>query len=267
MTAKRVAAALVLLVAATGTDARPRHHFLLVHGAWHGAWCWYRVKAFLERGGDRVTAVDLPGHGIDRTPPEAVTLADYTGRVVQALDAAGEPVVLVGHSLGGIAVSRAAEARPSAVAKLVYLAAFLLPDGVAAVQVAAADADSRLAGHVVFADRSGDGVPDVLDFDRGIARDAFYGRSPAADVALAGLLLAPTPLAPQITPVRVGAAWAGVRRFYVRTTKDHAVSPASQAAMLAKVPVEKVFTLRSDHSPFFSAPEKLAKVLRAIAAR
>lgn len=267
MTVRRIAAALALVLAAANAEARPRRHYLLVHGAWHGAWCWFRLKALLERGGDRVDTVDLPGHGVDRTPPEAVTLADYTARVVGALDAAGEPVVLVGHSLGGIVVSEAAEARPAAVAKLVYLAAFLLPDGGLAAGVSAGDADSLLLGKLLFSDRSGDGVADIVDFDHAIARGAFYGASPAADAALAGLLLVPNPFAPLVTPIHVGAAWESVRRFYVRTAKDRAVSPAAQEAMLAKVPVEKVFTLRTDHSPFFSAPEKLAKTLRAIAAR
>jgi pimeloyl-ACP methyl ester carboxylesterase len=267
VTARLGAAALALLVATGATEARERNHYLLVHGAWHGAWCWYRVKALLERGGDRVTTVDLPGHGIDRTPPERVSLADYTTRVVQALDGAGEPVVLVGHSMGGVVVSQAAEARPGAVAKLVYLAAFLLPAGGSVAQATATDRDSRLTPGLRFGDRSGDGIPDVLDFDRTIARAAFYGMSPGADVALAGLLLVPNPFAPLITPVGVGAPWESVRRFYVRTAKDGAVSPAAQAAMLARVPVERVFTLRSDHSPFFSAPEKLVRVLRAIAAR
>lgn len=265
----RLSVACLAVLLATGgvAEARTPHHFVLVHGSSHGAWCWYRVKALLERGGDVVTAVDLPAHGIDRTPPERVTLDDYRDRVVQAIDAAGAPVVLVGHSMGGVTVASAAEARPAGVAKLVYLAAYLLPNGGQAVTVAAGDTDSALTGHLRFGDLDGDGRIDVLEFDPAIVRDAFYGLSPAADVALAGLLLVPDPFAPIATPLRLGAAWESVRRFYIRTTKDHAVSPTAQSKMLAAVPVEKVYAIRSDHSPFFSAPEKLVKILRAIAVR
>jgi pimeloyl-ACP methyl ester carboxylesterase len=245
--------------------ARPR--FVLIHGSWHGAWCWYRVAALLEHAGYQVTAVDLPSHGIDRTPPERVTLQDYTDRVVESLDTSDQPVILVGHSMGGIAISEAAEARPGKVQALVYLAAYLLPDGASAAQFSTLDTDSLLNRHLRFVDHDGDGTVDVLDVDPAAVRDAFYARSPAADVALSRLLLVVDPLRPVITPLHLGASYDRVRRFYIRTTQDQAVSPALQARMYTQTPVERVFTVRSDHSPFFSQPVKLAKILRTIAAR
>ncbi|WP_461056300.1 alpha/beta fold hydrolase [Spirosoma arcticum] len=51
--------------------------FVLVHGAWHGAWCWKKVTPLLEANGNRVLVPDLPGHGVDKTPPATVTLDDY----------------------------------------------------------------------------------------------------------------------------------------------------------------------------------------------
>lgn len=92
--------------------------FVLIHGGWHGAWCWDRVAPLLEQGGHEVVSFDLPGHGEDRTPSVEVTLEGYTDRVVEALDALSEPVVLVGHSLGGTAISQAAERRPEKIEKL-----------------------------------------------------------------------------------------------------------------------------------------------------
>ena len=83
--------------------------FVLVHGAFHGAWCWYKVIAGLEAAGHRAIAPDLPGHGLDRTPMETCTLDRYVSTVVAAIEAAEEPVVLVGHSLGGVTVSQGAE--------------------------------------------------------------------------------------------------------------------------------------------------------------
>jgi len=74
--------------------------FVLVHGAWHGAWCWYKVVPALERLGHAVQAIDLPGHGVDRTPLADVTLDAYVDRVGEAIARAGEPVMLVGHFSG-----------------------------------------------------------------------------------------------------------------------------------------------------------------------
>lgn len=79
--------------------------FLLIHGAWHGAWCWREVAARFEVRGHTATAIDLPGHGEDRSPPESVTLQNYVTCVVEALDHAidrpGRPD-LSGHLLYSI---------------------------------------------------------------------------------------------------------------------------------------------------------------------
>ena len=125
-------------------------HFVLIHGAWHGAWCWYKIVAGLEEAGHRATALDLPSAGIDGTPPGTVTLQAQADRVIAFLDSLSEPVVLVGHSAGGAVISMVAETRPQKVEKLVYLTAFLLPDGLSQVSVAARDAQSLITRHLVF---------------------------------------------------------------------------------------------------------------------
>lgn len=91
--------------------------FGLVHGAWHGAWCWERLIPELESRGQRAVAVELPA---DR--PEAGATA-YAEAVVAALADVEEPPVLVGHSLGGLTVARVPALRP--VLSLVYLCAFV----------------------------------------------------------------------------------------------------------------------------------------------
>ena len=86
--------------------------YVLVHGAWHGAWCWFKVIPLLEKRGHKVVALDLPSHGRDKTPTSSVTLQSYADRVCQTLDECSEPVVLVGHSMGGVVITQAAEQRP-----------------------------------------------------------------------------------------------------------------------------------------------------------
>jgi pimeloyl-ACP methyl ester carboxylesterase len=89
-----------------------------------------------------VIPLDLPGHGRDHTPIREITLDSYARAVCEVLDRETEGVILVGHSRGGIVISYAAEKCPGRVKKLVYLAAFLLPNGQAMLPFALSDRDS-----------------------------------------------------------------------------------------------------------------------------
>ena len=238
---------------------RERAHFVFVHGAFHGAWCWYKVTSALAAAGHQATALDLPSGGIDTTPASGVTLEAQAARVIEVLDTLPTPVVLVGHSAGGAVISTVAEKRPERVAKLVYLTAFLLPNGSSIARVAAEDSGSLLPQNFVA-------TPDGTVFVRtDNVDDVFYGACDEADVALARTLLRPISLLPTVTPVTVGAAFERVRRFYVACRRDRAISPDIQRAMYAALPCEKVFTLNTDHSPFLSRPAALVRALGAIA--
>jgi pimeloyl-ACP methyl ester carboxylesterase len=100
--------------------------YVLIHGAWHGGWCWDKVVPLLEKAGHKVQAPDLPSHGKDKTSYRTVSLQAYADSVCGILDTQSDRVVLVGHSMGGIVISQAAEYRPEKVDTLVYLTAFLL---------------------------------------------------------------------------------------------------------------------------------------------
>jgi pimeloyl-ACP methyl ester carboxylesterase len=75
----------------------PMAAYLLIHGAWHGAWCWDTLAARLREAGHQIRAIDLPGMGDDHTPLKQVTLQAWTGRVVKELTSFATPAVLVGH--------------------------------------------------------------------------------------------------------------------------------------------------------------------------
>lgn len=233
---------------------------VLIHGAWHGAWCWHKLKPLLEARGCHVIAPDLPSHGIDRTPTASVSLQTYVDRVVGLLDEAPEPVHLTGHSLGGVVITQAAEARPDKVATLVYLTAFLLPDGGTLLERAEADAGGEVIRNLVFSpDHACASVhPDAR-------RSAFYADCSEADVALAQSLFVPQATAPLAAPVRTTAErWGRVRRIYIECTADRAISIQTQRAMQARLPCERVIGLATGHSPFLSAPEQLAEHLLAL---
>ena len=86
--------------------------FVLVHGAFSGAWAWERMIAPLEAAGHVVDTLDLPGSGDDQTPVEEVTLARYAAAVVEVLERRPEPAVLVGCSMGGVVITQAASDAP-----------------------------------------------------------------------------------------------------------------------------------------------------------
>lgn len=234
--------------------------YLLVHGSWHGAWCWDKVVPLLQREGHTVIAVDLPGHGGDHTPVPHITLQSYAERVCAAIDAQSEPVILVGHSMGGMVISQTAEYRPHKIQTLVYLAAFLLRDGVSLFQVGTADPESVLVPNLIPDEPNG-----LLRIKDGAAREAFYHDCPEADAARAISLLRPEPLAPVATPIRVTDEHFGrVPRVYIECLQDKALSPAVQKQMYTATPCAQVISLNTSHSPFYSAPEALAQHLDAV---
>ena len=90
---------------------------------------WGRTIRQLEKRGHRALAIDLPGQGDDQTPLAAVTLDAMADRIVSGFQGIVRPVVLVGHSLGGMVISAAAEKAPEQIDRLVYLCAFLARNG------------------------------------------------------------------------------------------------------------------------------------------
>lgn len=234
---------------------------VLVHGAWHGGWCWEKLVPLLKEKGHEVVALDLPGHGSDRTPASDVTLASYADWVARTLDEQPEPVVLVGHSMGGIVISEAAERRPEKIRLLVYLTAFLLPDGATLLGTAQSDEEAIISPYLTVDEERG-----IITVRGDKVRDIFYGDCPEEDAERARERLIPQPLAPFVTPVGVSEQNFGrIRRAYVECLRDRAIGPVTQKRMYGALPCEEVVSMETDHSPFLSAPEELAGVLDRLA--
>ena len=221
----------------------------LVHGAWHGRWVWDKVTSPLEAKGHTVAALDLPGLGADRTPAAEVTLQRYTDAVCEALITEDEPVLLVGHSMGGIVISEAAERLPQMIKTLVYVSAYLLSDGQSIMQIVQEDENlSKLASYLIS-----DGTVCTLQPDK--IRETFYGHCTGSDAEWAASLLVPQPLAPFATPVHVTRERFGrIPRVYIRCLQDRTVPPSAQERMLAANPCQRVVSIDTDHSPFLSKP-------------
>ena len=234
--------------------------YVLVHGAWHGGWCWEKVVPLLQKQGHTAVAPDLPAHGKDKTPIAEVSLQSYADRVCGILDAQSEAAILVGHSMGGMVITQAAEYRPDRIRTLVYLCAFLPRNGESLLQLAQADTEGLVLPNLVPADDQ----QSATVRDEAI-KDAFYGDCSDEDVAWAKSLLVAQPLAPLATPVSTTEANFGrVPRVYIECLKDRAIPPPLQKQMYTASPCRKVISMDTSHSPFFSAPQALVDHLLAL---
>lgn len=238
--------------------------YILIHGAWHGGWCWEEIVPRLRALGHDVRAPDLPGMGADAASGHVATLDEWAMFVAGMARASDTPAILVGHSRGGIVISRAAELAPEAVSHLVYLAAVMPLPGQTMGEVFEGTTEARTP-HVAGSISVSDDGRTSLWHDRGTAVRAFYGTSPAERAAAAFGRLSPEPMAMRDAPIPLTAArYGAVPRSYIHCERDESVMPGLQRAMVAAQPCA-TFSLDTDHSPFYSAPDALTALLDGIA--
>ena len=223
--------------------ARP---VLLVHGAWHGPWCWAKViDALRERG------VDVHATELHRGSVEADTAAVQAD--VNRLSG-GDGVIVCGHSYGGVVISGLA---PAGVAHLVYLCAFMPhPDDAGMFGGMAAIGGSLQKAIRLDPERS------ETTIDPSAAPDAFYGDCSEEDVAFALARLRPQSAFDLQVPIP-RACWTERPSTYVVCSEDQAV-PVELQRELAKRATATV-TWRASHSPFLSMPAQVAELLADLA--
>jgi pimeloyl-ACP methyl ester carboxylesterase len=228
--------------------------FVLVHGAYHGAWCWELLSPELEKRGHSVLTVDLP-----IGDPKAGAV-EYASTVLDAMSGVGDEAILVGHSMGGVVVPLIAAARP--VARMVFLAA-LLPEPGSSLgeQRAREPVDAVVELSAVEFTHLGDGVFEV---GPNTATELFYHDAPEEIAAAAISRLRPQAylFMDETTPLQ---AWPDCDAEYIVCGDDHAVNPAwgrqAAAERLNVTPHE----IEGGHSPFLTRPSQLADMLDGIA--
>jgi pimeloyl-ACP methyl ester carboxylesterase len=212
---------------------------VLVHGSWHGAWCWDQVVDELTRGGVASVAVELPFTSYD----------DDVATARAAIESAGDGAVVCGHSYGGLVITQAA-AGLTGVGRLVYLAAFQADEG---EELAAllAEEPSKLLGALVM-------TPEGVIVDPDSAHEVFYGDSDESVSAAMVARLRPVPS--ERARVLTGRpAWKDVPSTYIVCTKDQAASPRLQRRLAERA--DEVIEWDTDHSAFLSRPKALAELL------
>ena len=240
-------------------------HFILIHGGMHGGWCWERIVPLLEAEGHTVDAPDLPGMGADATPFAVDIMRQWTDAMAELVLAAPEPPIVVGHSRAGVTLSELGERLPGRIARLVYLAAVLQPDGKGMGDMVTDFPDSgaaRLAAGVQVDEARGV----LVMTDLVAAKDGFYNLCTPADAEAGARRLCPEPLAIMAAPVHITAERFGrVPRAFIETEFDNAMPLSLQRALQEDLPCDPVITLRTDHSPFYSAPRECAEALLSLA--
>lgn len=221
----------------------------LVHGAYHGAWCWEFLRPELERLGHRVITVDLP-----ITDP-TLGAEQYAQSIEDALDPTSEPM-LVGHSMAGLVIPFVATRRP--IKRLVFLAAFLPTPGRSANEQRATEAiDGRVAPRNAEWTDLGD---DVWMVGPKTATELFFHDAPAAVARWATQRLRPQSYAVfrETTPL---TAWPEVDSRSIVCRDDRAINPEwVRNVARERLGVEPI-ELAGGHSPFLTRPADLARVL------
>jgi pimeloyl-ACP methyl ester carboxylesterase len=226
--------------------------FCLVHGAFHGAWCFERLVPELEGLGHTAMAVDLPS---DEVGP---TFSDYARVVTDALGDADD-VVLVGHSLAGATIPLVAAARP--VRRLVYLAALLPIPGRPLMDQMRVEAD-MLTEYMSFVELDDQGRAHWPDRDRAI--DAFYADCEAEDARWAAAQLRPQSRTPLAEPCPLDSM-PDVESFYAICRDDRSVNPDwSRRVVPERLGIEPT-EIDGGHSPFLGRPSELARLLDGLA--
>ncbi|XP_058081607.1 salicylic acid-binding protein 2-like isoform X2 [Magnolia sinica] len=255
-----------------------KKHFVLVHGACHGAWCWYKVATLLTSAGNRVTAVDLAASGINpkKFEDEVLKFSEYSLPLLDIMASLPpqERVILVGHSLGGLNLALAMDKYPEKVSVAVFLTAFM-PDS------------SNRPSYIL--DKYFERTPLELfldtqfQFDRGPEKPAtmlfgpkflsqkLYQRSSPEDYTLATTLVRVGSLfqedlsnAPFFSKERYGS----VTRVFIVCDEDMAIPDEFQHWMVENNPVKEVKVINgSDHMPMFCKAQELCHSLLEIAER
>jgi len=241
---------------------------VLIHGAWQGSWAWAEVTPLLEDRGFICHPVDMPGNGHNPTKPQDVSMELYMSYLRGVLEGIGRPVIVVGHSSGGIIASQLVERESKQVKAVIYLAGMMLPSGTKFAELVEkfSKRDPAALGIVPHLDWSKDGETSTVK--KGAARKIFYQDCPVRKANAAAKMLKPHPqrgrdISARLTKGRYGR----IPRAYIEAKLDQSIPHKIQRHMQTLVPGATRYTLNTGHAPQLAAPLECADTLALAVSR
>ncbi len=236
--------------------------FLLVHGGWAGAWVWEKLEPELADRGLKSKAIDCIGYASKKKFGWTVSAIDIARDIVAEAGRIEGPVALVGHSSGGLAISRAAALAPDGFAGLVYLCAFLPRNGDHLLQLIENNEGSDF-GNLLKPDlMRGVVTIDTSQLDHYLFHDCTSEDAEAVVARFGG-----EPLRLGTAKVRLPDAFDKLPKHYVACTDDRALSLAFQKWMVDRQSVSSYTELNAGHMPMYSLPAQLADRLAELTDR
>ena len=235
--------------------------FVLVHGAWHGAFCWASVVNELGKRGDHCHAVDLPGNNANPFDRAKVTLQVYVDSVVQFIeDRQLTGVVLAGHSMGGLVLPGVVARIPDRIKRVVFVTAMVPEDGKAIFEPADPATAPLLALANSRYDKSLSIEPMIEAFRNFFMQD---GKKELQDWVLSALC--PQPVQPFLDPVDMKSFFAtGVPQSFL--VCEHDLAPDGRHPMWhptysARLKNPSIRKINSGHEVMFTQPKACADAL------
>ncbi|CAN6699154.1 unnamed protein product [Malus baccata var. baccata] len=245
-------------------------HFVLIHGACHGAWSWYKVATLLKDSGHNVTALDLGASGINPIQVQQLpSLSEFVEPLTKVMVSLppNEKVVLVGHSLGGAVISIFMERFPQKIAAAVFVTAVMYGP---TLNFSAAYAEvikgfDFMDSQYIYDNGTNNPATSLL-FGPKVMATSLYQLSPPQDLNLALSLVRPFPIYNYDVIKLTKEKYGSVRRVFIMADQDHAIALDAQNYMIKNNPPNEVKVIKgSDHMVMFSKPVELFYHLQSIA--
>ncbi|MCV2485135.1 alpha/beta hydrolase [Flavobacterium sp. SH_e] len=236
---------------------------VLVHGAWQASYVWDQTEKDLKADGYNVTVVKLPGHGDDKTPAYQVSFQTYVDEVKKVINSYSEPVILIGHSLGGAVITQTAAEVPQKIKKLIYVAGFIPQSGKSVLDYSQMDTASLLPPSLKLSDdqtlagivNPEVNLPKIFAQDATDAQKQFLVEKYKAEPTI--------PLGTPLTYKTEDYNSVG-KKYYIFTTADNTITYNFQQKMAKEAGITNTYTINSGHSPFISKSDELTKLIKEI---
>ncbi len=232
--------------------------FVLLHGAWHGPWCWKKLSPLLMSKGDTVLTPTIPWTYDKNQIKQKFNFQHTTNELSELICKLDGMVVLVGHSLGGVIASMISTNIPEKISLAIYISGFIPKSG-----QSINDLNPLMTDSIIAANMKVDKKKQALIVEENALVKGFYNDCDTFDIQFAKSRVLPQLASTFLTPVEYNLdGLSRVKKLYVENQKDMAVPINAQRSMQENIEIEKVVKLNCGHSPFFTCPQDLLNILQ-----